>query len=104
MLELGAEEHRHHHEIGAYAAASGVDVLIAVGPRSAAMLEAFDGERHVAADAAEAARMADAVVRSGDVVLVKASRGVGLEIVAEALARGGAAPGGGGSALPQAGG
>lgn len=93
MLELGSEEHEHHHEIGAYAAASGVDVLIAVGPRSAAMLEAFDGERHAAADAAEAARVADSVVRSGDVVLVKASRGVGLELVAEALARG---DGGGG--------
>ena len=86
MLELGPAEAEHHREIGAYAAAAGVDVLVAVGPRSAAMLEAFDGEAYAAADAAEAAGLADRLVRAGDVVLVKASRGVGLEVVAEALA------------------
>jgi UDP-N-acetylmuramoyl-tripeptide--D-alanyl-D-alanine ligase len=63
-----------------------VDLLIAVGPRSAAMLDRFAGEAHVAADATEAAAQARALVRPGDVVLIKASRGVGLEIVAEALA------------------
>ena len=36
--------------------------------------------------------MADRLVRAGDLVLVKASRGVGLEVVAEAL---GAGEGGG---------
>ena len=48
MLELGPAEAEHHREIGAYAAAAGVDVLVAVGPRSAAMLEAFDGEAYAA--------------------------------------------------------
>ena len=86
MLELGPAELEHHTEIGAHAAASGVDVLIAVGPRSAAMLDHFDGEAHLAADAAEAAELARSLVGPGDVVLVKASRGVGLEVVAEALA------------------
>ena len=46
MLELGPAEREHHREIGAYAASAGVDVLIAVGPRAAAMLGAFDGEAH----------------------------------------------------------
>ena len=65
----------------------GVDVLIAVGPRAAAMLDTFGaGEAHAVADAAAAAELADAVVTGGDVVLVKGSRGVGLEVVAEALA------------------
>jgi UDP-N-acetylmuramoyl-tripeptide--D-alanyl-D-alanine ligase len=86
MLELGPGEREHHREIGAYAAAAGVDVLIAVGPRAAAMLDAFDGESHAAPDAAAAATLADRIVRAGDLVLVKASRGVGLEVVAEALA------------------
>jgi UDP-N-acetylmuramoyl-tripeptide--D-alanyl-D-alanine ligase len=86
MLELGPAEAEHHREIGAYAAAAGVDVLVAVGPRSQAMLEAFDGEAHAAADAAAAAELADRLVRAGDIVLVKASRGVGLEVVADALA------------------
>jgi UDP-N-acetylmuramoyl-tripeptide--D-alanyl-D-alanine ligase len=50
------------------------------------MLDRYDGEAHAVADAAEAAALARELVRPGDVVLVKASRGVGLEVVAEALA------------------
>ena len=38
-----------------------------------------------AAEAADAADLVRNVVRDGDVVLIKASRGVGLEQVAEAL-------------------
>jgi UDP-N-acetylmuramyl pentapeptide synthase len=37
------------------------------------------------ADAGEAAALVPGLVRPGDTVLVKASRGVGLEAVAEAL-------------------
>ena len=85
MLELGRGEREHHREIGAYAAASGVELLIAVGPRSAAMLETFDGEARAVDDAAAAAALAAELVAPGDVVLVKASRGVGLEVVTEAL-------------------
>jgi len=85
MLELGAEEARLHREVGAAAAAAGVDVLVTVGPRSVAMVEAFDGEQYAVADAAEAAALAGELIERGDVVLVKASRGVGLEAVAEAL-------------------
>jgi UDP-N-acetylmuramoyl-tripeptide--D-alanyl-D-alanine ligase len=88
MLELGPAERAHHEEIGAYAAASGVELLIAVGPRSAAMLDTFGAEAHAVPDAAAAAALADELVGPGDVVLVKASRGVGLEVVAEALAAG----------------
>ncbi len=91
MLELGAEEARFHAEIGAHAAACGVELLVAVGPRSRALADAFerqaDGrETQVLADAAQAATLVPKLVRAGDTVLVKASRGVGLEVVAEALA------------------
>jgi UDP-N-acetylmuramoyl-tripeptide--D-alanyl-D-alanine ligase len=86
MLELGPGEREHHAEIGAYAASAGVELLIAVGPRAAAMLDRYDGEAHAVADAVAAAELARELVRPGDVVLVKASRGVGLEVVAEALA------------------
>jgi UDP-N-acetylmuramoyl-tripeptide--D-alanyl-D-alanine ligase len=86
MLELGPGEREHHKEIGAYAASAGVDVLLAVGPRSAAMLDTFGGEAHAVPDAAAAAALARELVGPGDLVLVKASRGVGLEVVAEALA------------------
>ena len=51
----GAAEEQLHREIGAAAEAAGVDVLVTVGPRAAAMLDAFDGESYAVADAAEAA-------------------------------------------------
>ncbi len=86
MLELGPSERSDHREIGSYAAASGVDVLVAVGPLSEEMAAAFAGETHLVPDAAAAATLAADLVRSGDVVLVKASRGIGLETVAAALA------------------
>ena len=65
MLELGPGEREHHREIGSYAAAAGVDVLIAVGPRSAAMLDTFGGEAHAVEDAAAAAALAGSVVGAG---------------------------------------
>jgi UDP-N-acetylmuramoyl-tripeptide--D-alanyl-D-alanine ligase len=88
MLELGSGEVEAHAEIGAYAASSGIDVLVAVGPLAAAMVEPFGGESLTAADASSAAPVVAGLVRPGDVVLVKASRGIGLETVAEALAHG----------------
>jgi UDP-N-acetylmuramoyl-tripeptide--D-alanyl-D-alanine ligase len=88
MLELGPGEVEEHRLIGEYAARSAVDLLVAVGPLSAAMPAAFGREAHVAADAAEAASLVARLVRPGDVVLVKASRGIGLETVAEALSHG----------------
>jgi UDP-N-acetylmuramoyl-tripeptide--D-alanyl-D-alanine ligase len=86
MLELGPAEDEHHRDIGAYAATAGVDVLVTVGPRAARMLDRFDGEGYAVADAGEAAAMAGELIATGDVVLVKGSRGVGLELVAETLA------------------
>jgi UDP-N-acetylmuramoyl-tripeptide--D-alanyl-D-alanine ligase len=86
MLELGADEREHHRQIGAYAASSRVDVLVTVGPLAAEMGARFEGEVHAVADARAAARLARDLVQPGDVVLVKGSRGVGLEVVAEGLA------------------
>ena len=85
MLELGERELELHREAGADAVRAGVDVLVTVGPRAAAMLDVFDGESYAVADAGEAAALAGELVDDGDVVLVKGSRGVGLEVVAEAL-------------------
>jgi UDP-N-acetylmuramoyl-tripeptide--D-alanyl-D-alanine ligase len=88
MLELGRGELDEHRALGAYAASSGVDLLVAVGPLSGVMPAAFGGEAHVVPDAAAAASLVASLAAPGDVVLVKASRGIGLETVAEALSRG----------------
>jgi UDP-N-acetylmuramoyl-tripeptide--D-alanyl-D-alanine ligase len=93
MLELGSQEGRYHDEIGAVAAEAGVDVLITVGPLAARMAETFGGETHRTADAAEAAALTRELLRPGDTIVVKASRGVGLEVVAQSLQAGPAAKG-----------
>ncbi len=85
MLELGADEERLHREVGEHAARSGVELLVAVGPRARATAAAFEGETRAVPDAAAAADAARELLRRGDLVLVKGSRGVGLEVVAERL-------------------
>ncbi len=86
MLELGPEGRRFHEEIGDYAAGSGVDVLVTVGPLAAAMGGAFPRDTHAVADAGEAAAVVTELVAPGDVVLVKGSNAVGLQVVCGALA------------------
>jgi UDP-N-acetylmuramoyl-tripeptide--D-alanyl-D-alanine ligase len=86
MLELGPEERRFHRELGEYAAAGEIDVLVTVGPLAREMGETFAGETHSAPDALAAAGLLRGLLRDGDTVLVKGSRGVGLERVAEILA------------------
>ncbi len=85
MLELGPHEREFHAELGEQAAAAGVDVLVTVGPLAAAIGERFSGEIHAVADAGAAAAIVPELLAPGDVVLVKASRGVGLELVCRAL-------------------
>jgi UDP-N-acetylmuramoyl-tripeptide--D-alanyl-D-alanine ligase len=86
MLELGPEESRFHREIGVHAAAQGVDVLVTVGPLAAEMAPVFAGaEAHSVADAPAAAELLARLLSPGDTVLVKGSRGVGLERVGQAL-------------------
>jgi UDP-N-acetylmuramoyl-tripeptide--D-alanyl-D-alanine ligase len=84
MLELGPDGPAYHAQIGAYA--DGIaDVLVTVGPLAAGMGSAFDGEHHHMHDAREAAELVPALLHSGDLVLVKASNGVGLRLVCETL-------------------
>jgi UDP-N-acetylmuramoyl-tripeptide--D-alanyl-D-alanine ligase len=85
MLELGPQEREFHSQLGEQAAAAGVDVLVTVGPLAASIAESFGGETHSVADAGEAAVVVPELLAPGDVVLVKASRGVGLELVCRAL-------------------
>ena len=86
MLELGGDAQRLHREIGLYAGERGVDVLITVGPLAAEMRREFEGESYPTGDAQAAAELLATLLADGDTVLVKASRGVGLEHVAQKLA------------------
>jgi UDP-N-acetylmuramoyl-tripeptide--D-alanyl-D-alanine ligase len=90
MLELGPTAVALHREVGRRVAGR-LDVLAAVGPLAASFL---DGAREsetrpselVAFPDAPAAAAATDLVRPGDAVLVKGSRGVRLEAVVDALA------------------
>ncbi|HWJ51028.1 MAG TPA: UDP-N-acetylmuramoyl-tripeptide--D-alanyl-D-alanine ligase [Solirubrobacteraceae bacterium] len=88
MLELGPDAQRLHRELGEHASARGVELLIAVGPLAAEAARAFAGDAHAVADAQSAAELAATLLQAGDTVLVKGSRGVGLELVSDALQAG----------------
>ncbi len=91
MLELGPDERAFHVDIGEHADATNLDLLVTVGPLAAAMLDSFHGEAYAVAGAAEAAAILPELLQPRDVVLVKGSRGVGLELVCQTLtARAGA--------------
>ncbi|TML33224.1 MAG: UDP-N-acetylmuramoyl-tripeptide--D-alanyl-D-alanine ligase [Actinobacteria bacterium] len=88
MAELGPGAPEFHRQVGEEAGRTGVEVLVAVGELARSYLDGATGvpvTRWVA-DASAAVQAADEVVEPGDCVLVKASRAVGLEVVAEALA------------------
>jgi len=96
MLELGREAGPPlHREVGAYASMHGVDLLVTVGPLAAEMAGAFRGEAHRVPDAQAAGELLGGLLREGDTVLVKGSRGVGLESVAQVLGAEGEAHAGG---------
>jgi UDP-N-acetylmuramoyl-tripeptide--D-alanyl-D-alanine ligase len=84
MAELGRTGPSYHAEVGRAAAELGVDEILAVGPLARGYLDGGVPGRAVA-NVHEALRVVDDVVRPGDAVLVKGSRAVGLEAVAEAL-------------------
>jgi UDP-N-acetylmuramoyl-tripeptide--D-alanyl-D-alanine ligase len=98
MLELGAEGPALHREIGEHAAQKGIELLVAVGPLAGEIAAGFAGKARRLPDAEAAARELPALLREGDTVLVKASRGVGLERVSEALRGRGGSPQAGGLA------
>jgi len=91
MNELGDESRQRHEEAGALAARAGVAGLIVVGEGAAPMLtgakaeRSWRGELISVPDAGGAVAALGNLLAPGDVVLVKASRAVGLERVAFAL-------------------
>ncbi|HEY6687027.1 MAG TPA: UDP-N-acetylmuramoyl-tripeptide--D-alanyl-D-alanine ligase [Propionibacteriaceae bacterium] len=89
MLELGDLAADEHAGIGRFAAELGVDHLVVVGEHGSQMTRAavaagFPAAQAVAvADKTDAVALVTAALRPGDVVLVKASRGLALDTVAD---------------------
>jgi UDP-N-acetylmuramoyl-tripeptide--D-alanyl-D-alanine ligase len=86
MAELGDGGPAFHREIGAAVAELGVDELIAVGELARGYVDGANGvpSRWVATVPEGAAAVREAL-RPGDVVLLKASRAIGLEAIAEKI-------------------
>jgi UDP-N-acetylmuramoyl-tripeptide--D-alanyl-D-alanine ligase len=101
MAELGPDAAAEHERLGRDAAAAGVDLVVAVGADAVGIADgaAAAGRRageesvHVP-DRATARELLSEVLRPGDVVLVKASRSYGLELLAADLLAAGALPDG----------
>jgi UDP-N-acetylmuramoyl-tripeptide--D-alanyl-D-alanine ligase len=89
MYELGQAEVTFHREVGAFAHINGLDVLITVGSLGAhiaagALAAGMDASAVFACpDASAALKVLDGYLRQQPIVLVKASRGMRLEQLAE---------------------
>lgn len=89
MAELGADARALHASVGRHARERGVERLFAVGPLSAATVEAFGvGATHFADKLALIAAL-QAQLHRGVTCLVKGSRSAGMEQVVVALSRSG---------------
>jgi len=91
MLELGAREEEFHREAGKSVFRNGWDLLVTVGPRSRAMAEGaqqagMNAEKiFTFSDSEEAASQIAGIIREGDTVLVKGSRGMRMEHITKSL-------------------
>lgn len=85
MLELGDQSHAAHVRIGRLAAELGYLRVVVVGDEAHGIVEGAGGIAEHAADVDVATRTLSASLTGDEVVLVKASRGVRLERVAQAL-------------------
>ncbi len=91
MLELGDVSEEEHYNIGAYAAAIGVDIIAAAGNFSDAVKKGAEASGmdknsiYAFQTKEEVASIMDKIVKPGDVVLVKGSRGMKMEYVVDFL-------------------
>ncbi|MBQ9941513.1 MAG: UDP-N-acetylmuramoyl-tripeptide--D-alanyl-D-alanine ligase [Christensenellaceae bacterium] len=85
MLELGEKSEDYHRQVGEYAKEQGIHLLLAVGPLSAATAKAAGDIALHFETQEQLLEKLGALILPGDTVLVKASRGMHLELTAEAL-------------------
>jgi UDP-N-acetylmuramoyl-tripeptide--D-alanyl-D-alanine ligase len=85
MFELGAGARAYHREAGELAGEVGVDLLVCVGDEARWYAEAFPGKTIFYPDADTAADALRAELKGGDYLIVKGSRGVGLDALTRKL-------------------
>lgn len=85
MLELGPDSLEFHREVGRFAKDAGVDLVLCTGPQSAALAEGAGDKARYFADREALVAALPGLLESGDAVLVKASRGMGLEHAVQAI-------------------
>ena len=98
MFELGDDSVELHRSVGAYAVGAGLELLITIGSNAEAIAsaaeDAFMGaENNIASktrvisykDKNEAIKDLNSILHKGDLILVKASRGMKLEEVISAI-------------------
>jgi UDP-N-acetylmuramoyl-tripeptide--D-alanyl-D-alanine ligase len=91
MLELGSASDSLHFECGAFAANHGLDMLIGIQGAACEIVRAAvesgmpGSQAHLFADSNGAADFIKGVVRRGDLILIKGSRGVHMEIIVQSL-------------------
>jgi UDP-N-acetylmuramoyl-tripeptide--D-alanyl-D-alanine ligase len=90
MFELGDYEEEGHRLVGEKAAAMGLDILLATGERAKYVIEGarsagFDGVSLHFENKVDVIRFLSREVSTGDVILVKASRGMHMEEIVNQL-------------------
>ncbi|MGB3633569.1 MAG: hypothetical protein WA982_05980, partial [Rubrobacteraceae bacterium] len=85
MFELGSEARAYHRETGETAEEVGVDLLVGVGEEARWYVEAFAGNTLLYEDAKSAAEGLQEALKGGEYVVVKGSRGIGLDFLTSEL-------------------
>ena len=94
MLELGKRAPELHREVGEKAGALGIDLLVAVGPHAGEVCQGaescgMDSERmRQFQDSRQAAEYLVHELKDGDFLLVKGSRGIGMDQVVKRIKEG----------------
>ena len=91
MLELGAFAEECHIDVGKYAAGLGIDIVVTVGNLAKHICEGFDAVKgkHQSSlpfpEKKDFLIASEKILQSGDIILVKASRGAKFEEITEKL-------------------
>ena len=89
MYELGDQTEKLHFGVGVFARSCGIDQLIAIGPLAKNIADgAAGGETRTDYFPTKEAflKKKDSLLETGDLILVKASRGMQMEEIVSALA------------------